>query len=258
MAIEITCECGKRLTVNDEFAGQRQQCPNCQEWLTLPMQPNSKTERPSVADRKSRMAEVMDGRLALVRSNVSLGISWIYVGYLMSVYVGTQEKVFATNVLQFFTILASVVTIVGKLMCLTAPSQVEGKEWIRLAVLVDGLAAFLSVAGPFMPLPPLVPRTALALTIGLLLALSNVCVVLFLRHLGEFLGQRNITEKASGLLKILRILLIAVLILVLLTLVNAQPLVAIGLIALLISMIVVTVLYLNLLSTCRNALSKDK
>ena len=80
--------------------------------------------------------------------------------------------------------------------------------------------------------------------------------MLFLRDLGEFLGQRNITEKASGVLSFVRILLIAVLILLLLTLFRAQPLVVLRLVALLIYGVVGTFRYLDLLSACRDALSK--
>jgi hypothetical protein len=36
MAISLTCECGKRLTVKDELAGKRVKCPGCATILTVP------------------------------------------------------------------------------------------------------------------------------------------------------------------------------------------------------------------------------
>lgn len=36
MAIQVTCACGKELSVNDELAGRRVKCPVCQETLSVP------------------------------------------------------------------------------------------------------------------------------------------------------------------------------------------------------------------------------
>ena len=36
MAIKVTCTCGKKLTVKDEFAGRQVKCPACQTMLKLP------------------------------------------------------------------------------------------------------------------------------------------------------------------------------------------------------------------------------
>lgn len=95
MAIDVTCECGKLLSVNDEFAGQRQQCPNCQKWLTLLKTPNRKTKQPANANHKSRKAETKDTRAALRHSDVPLGITWVYYGFLLVILVGVLEIVVA-------------------------------------------------------------------------------------------------------------------------------------------------------------------
>jgi len=37
MAIKVTCECGKQLTVKDQFAGKRVKCPGCGGPLVIPL-----------------------------------------------------------------------------------------------------------------------------------------------------------------------------------------------------------------------------
>lgn len=269
MAIDVTCQCGKLLSIDDEFAGQRQKCPNCQKWLTLPKTPNRKTEQPGAESRKRRKAETKEARAALGHSDVPLGIAWVYYGFLLVILVSvleivvsltsrrtvSQGEVSAASVLNVLALAASFLTIIGKFMCLTAPSEMYGKGWIRQALLVDMLAVFLCVIGKSVALSP---EMAVALVAAMILLpiWGFGSFVLFLRSLGEFLGQRNITEKAAGVLTFVRILLIAVLILLLLTLVNAQPLVVLGLVALLIYGIVGSLRYLALLSACRDALTK--
>ncbi len=177
------------------------------------------------------------------------------VGLLASRRTVAQGEVSAAGLLNVLTLAASFLTIVGKFMCLAAPSEMYGKGWIRQALLVDMLAVFLCVIGKFVALSPELVLALIAAMI-LLPIWGFGSFVMFLRSLGEFLGQLSITEKASGVLSFVRILLIAVLILLLLTLVNAQPLVVLGLVALLIYGIVGTFRYLDLLSACRNALAK--
>ena len=221
------------------------------------------------ANRQSRKAETKETREALRHSDVPLGITWVYYGFLLAVLVSVLEVVTsfaprrniaqgdlsATSVLSLLALAASFLTIVGKFMCLTAPSQMSGNGRVVLAVLLDGLAVFLCVAGKFMALSPELGMALMAAII-LLPIWGFASFVMFLRNLGEFLGQRNITEKATGVLSFVRILLIAVLILLLLTLVRAQPLVVLGFGALLIYGIVGSFRYLDLLSACRDALTK--
>ncbi len=221
------------------------------------------------ADRQSHKAETKETREALRHSDVPLGLAWVYYGFLLAVVVSVLEVVTsfaprrniaqgdfsATDMLSVLALAASFLTIVGKFMCLSAPSQMSGNGRVFLAVLLDGLAVFLCVAKSFAALSPELVMALMAAII-LLPIWGFASFVLFLRDLGEFLGQRNITERASGVLSFVRILLIAVLILLLLTLVRAQPLVVLGLVALLIYGIVGTFRYLDLLSACRDALSK--
>ncbi len=222
-----------------------------------------------VENRQSRKAETKETREALRHSDVPLGITWVYYGFLLAVLVGVLEVVTsfasqrniapgdlsASSVLSVLALAASFLTIVGKFMCLTAPSQMSGNGRVVLAVLLDAFAVFLCIAGKFMALSPELVMVLMAAII-LLPIWGFTSFVMFLRNLGEFLGQRNITEKASGVLSFVRILLIAVLILLLLSLVRAQPLAVLGLGALLIYGIVGSLRYLDLLSACRDALSK--
>jgi hypothetical protein len=47
MAISVTCECGKKLTVKDEIAGKRAKCPDCQAVLTVPLAVSSNGQKKS-------------------------------------------------------------------------------------------------------------------------------------------------------------------------------------------------------------------
>jgi hypothetical protein len=44
MPIEFACECGKRFSVRDEFAGKRTKCPACGAGLVVPELPKPETE----------------------------------------------------------------------------------------------------------------------------------------------------------------------------------------------------------------------
>lgn len=224
-----------------------------------------------VANRQSRKAETKEARAALKHSDVPLGVSWVYYGFLLVILVSvleivvslasrrtvSQGELSAAGVLNVLALAASFLTIVGKFLCLSAPSEMYGKGWIRQVLLVDMLAVFVCVIGKSVVLSPELVMVLMAAMI-LLPVWGFGSFVLFLRSLGEFLDQRNITDKAAGVLTFVRILLIAVLILLLLTLVNAQPLVALGLVVLLIYGIVGSLRYLALLSACRDALTKAK
>lgn len=44
MPVEFACECGKRFSVRDEFAGKRTKCPACGAGLVVPELPKPETE----------------------------------------------------------------------------------------------------------------------------------------------------------------------------------------------------------------------
>ncbi len=221
------------------------------------------------SNRQNRKSEIKEIREALRHSSVPLGITWVYYGFLLAVLVSVLEVFIsfsqqrnisqidpsASSLLSVLGLAASFLTIVGKWKCLTAPSQMPGKDWIFLAVLPDVLSVLTCVALTFVALSPGLVVTLVAGKIVLPIC-GFASFVMFLKHLGEVLGQHNITEKASEVLRFVRILLIAVLILLLLALVGAWPLVPLGLIALLIYGIVGSLRYLALLSACRDAMSK--
>ncbi len=61
MPILLTCECGKKLRVNDESAGKRVRCPSCKAILQAPAKAPAETEAPP-PKAKSRPAPVEDDR----------------------------------------------------------------------------------------------------------------------------------------------------------------------------------------------------
>ena len=44
MAIEVSCECGKRLRARDELAGRKARCPGCGKSIVVPMKVRADVE----------------------------------------------------------------------------------------------------------------------------------------------------------------------------------------------------------------------
>ncbi len=104
MAIDVTCECGKNFTVEDQLVGQRRQCPYCQQRPSLPSflssgtaNPNREREESAVSpfkmfasepgsNRKRSPSETRDLKAALQATKVPLGISCVFFGFLLSMF----------------------------------------------------------------------------------------------------------------------------------------------------------------------------
>ena len=270
MAVEVTCKCGKLLSLLDEFAGKRVQCPNCRKWSKLPKTSNRKTEQPVESARERRKSETKEARSALQQSNVATGLAWVYYGTALMVLVGvlqvcaalapqrnvSPDDLSATSVLNLMAFVAGVLTIVGKFQCLSAPNQMPGRGRMSQAVFIDVLAMSLCVFGKSATLPPEFVMALLAAMI-LLPIWGFASFVMFLRHLGEFLQRHDITEKATGVLHFVRMLLVGVLVWLLLFFTQIPPLILMGLIGLLIYAVVGTFRYLDLLSACQDELAKE-
>lgn len=216
MAIDVTCKCGKLISVGDEFEGRRQQCPNCRTWLTLPRRQDPQRETAAASLRLTK---------------VPAGISCVFFGLLLStivklvVYVGMAHDPQTVMMKLFWVLripwlLAGFLTGIGCLLCLTAPSRIVGKRYATLAAIFN----LMALAWDIMPmaLHTVFPTWSLdgfdliTLTGSMWLSqrvqvyvtvfslpplLGAICFILFLKHLGRFFGERDVAARAAGLLK---------------------------------------------------------
>lgn len=94
-------------------------------------------------------------------------------------------------------IVGSVLSLVGAGLCLTAPNEMPGKEAIYFAVAFDAAALLINVASHFTTLPRLI------VALPNLLAITGfVCFLVFLKHVGGFMGNNAITSQAEGTLNL--------------------------------------------------------
>ncbi len=212
--IEVICQCGKRLSVGEQFEG-RQQCPNCRKWLTL-----------------RRHDPQRDAAVASLRlTKVPLGISCVFFGFLLNTFVNLvvdlglpwyfQNARFFGWGLWIGWLLAGLLAGIGCLLCLTVPSQMPGKRYALLAALFNLIALAWNMI-PFgwrltvLPAWMTTGTNLLELTGSLWLMLhvqiivgwftllplvGAICFILFLKHLGHFLRERDLAARAAGLLK---------------------------------------------------------
>ena len=153
-------------------------------------------------------------------NKVPLGISLVFYGLELTAlaiilmiavpFVLAGNLMLARQVIFGLSILligAGILSFVGKGLCLTAPSEMQGKQAIYLAVVLDVLAILIQVASPFTTVPKMVGNSSNLLAIA-----AFVCFLLFLQQLARFLHDDELTSKSAGLLK-LGIALVVVLVL---------------------------------------------
>lgn len=144
----------------------------------------------------------------LGRSLVPLGLNCIYWSFMTTVLIMISVFVVAffsgrqlwfllpfVMVMRVLALGAGLVTMIGKLMCLTAPARMSGKPFIVIAALIDLLAFSLGIANLITDLP-----RPLAAGIGLISVAGFVCFILFLQQLGRHLRESDIVNRATGLL----------------------------------------------------------
>ena len=150
-------------------------------------------------------------------NKVPLGISLVFFGleltalaliliFIMPLVLGGNPALLASALLGL-TILflaAGILSFVGKALCLTAPSDMGGRQAIYLAVLFDALAMSVNVISKFVTLPKLVASSSSLLTI-----IAFTCFLLFLEDLGRFLHDGDLTRKSTGLLKLWIVLVVS-------------------------------------------------
>lgn len=297
-------ECSESHRVKDEAVGKRFKCRGCGKFLKVeaPAPPeddfsnfddaelndedaeeseeaadDSRKKAPrraksASAGRKGSTKAGKPKSVPIGRTKVPLGIDCVFFGFLATILVvlivfavtwssrGNPVKV--VPVLFWMSLVgfaATVVTTVGKLLCLTAPPQMPGKGTIYVAVAIDVLALSITMASFVATVPAL-----LTSAINLLSIAGFVSFILFLQNLGDFLGERDLRERGSGVLMLgigIVVLLAVQVGLALAAQARALPPIVAGLGVLLVMLVLLVVgvffviRYAGLLSTCRYALS---
>lgn len=90
-------------------------------------------------------------------------------------------------------LVASILSLVGTGLCLTAPQQMPGKEAIYLTVGLDVVVVLIHVAGNFTRLPVLIAALP-----NLLAITGFVSFLVFLKHVSGFVGSSELVSKAEG------------------------------------------------------------
>lgn len=302
MPITVTCdECSESHRVKDDAVGKRFKCKGCGKSLKVeaPAPPEdgfsnfddaelsdedaevegtesySRKKAPKLATSSRKSAQSKSGKpksVPLRKTKVPLGIDFVFFGFLFYILVilivvavswsnrGDPRKV--GPILYWLTLsgfAATIVTTVGKLLCLTAPPQMSGKGTIYGAVGIDVLSISITIASLVTTLPAL-----LTSAINLLSVAGFVGFILFLQQLGDFMCERDLRERGSGVLKMgigVVVLWLLIVGLAMLALAKAIPLLVAGpgisllWLVLLVVGIIFVIRYVGLLSTCRYALS---
>lgn len=297
-------ECSESHRVKDDAVGKKFKCKGCGKSLTVqaPAPPEDdftnfddaglsdehegeaeeaeaysrkKTPRRAKSASAGRKGSTKTGQpksVPIGRTKVPLGIDCVFFGFLATILVvlivfavawssrGNPVKV--VPVLFWMSLVgfaATVVTTVGKLLCLTAPPQMSGKGTIYVAVAIDVLALSITMASFVTTVPAL-----LTSAVNLLSIAGFVSFILFLQNLGDFLGERDLRERGSGVLMLgigIVVLLAVQVGLALAAQARALPPIVAGLgvllvmLALLVVGVFFVIRYAGLLSTCRYALS---
>lgn len=300
MPITVTCdECSESHRVKDDAVGKRFKCKGCGKSLVVKAPPPPeddfgnfdeadfsedeaddsdgeylpKTSKPKAAPKKTVKGK--SGRskpVSIHRTKVPLGVDCVYFGFLLTILMfviafaigwsnrGKPPVAAAGAVwLGLLGLAATIITTVGKLLCLTAPSNMSGRGSIFVAVAIDLLSLSITAANLLTVVPPLLKGA-----INLLSIAGFVCFILFLQHLGDFLGERDLRERGTGVLQLgigIVVLLVVQYGLALAALGKALPPIIAGLGILLLMLVLLAVgiwfviRYAGLLSTCRYALA---
>jgi hypothetical protein len=128
--------------------------------------------------------------LALTILSVIILIITPFAGSLVFLLVGVIGTVIAFLV-------AQVMAIVGKLLCLTAPERMAGKATIYISVMFDLISiiiAYFQGIGAF-------PQNGAGLQ-TIISAIAYVSFLIFLKQVAEFIHKNNLAKDAEGVLLI--------------------------------------------------------
>ena len=128
--------------------------------------------------------------LALTILSVIILIITHFAGSLVFLFVGVIGTIIAS-------VVAQVMAIVGKLLCLTAPERMTGKETIYISVMFDLISiiiAYFQGIGAFS-------RNGAGLQ-TIISAIAYVSFLIFLKQVAEFINKNNLAKNAEGVLLI--------------------------------------------------------
>ena len=295
MPITVTCdECSESHRVKDDAVGKRFKCKGCGKSLKVEAAPppyiefdnieqasvndefdesahaDGAPKRAKSASRSSSKIKSSKPKLVpLQKTKVPLGIDCVYFGFLLTIAVMfgafALDWSFRGNLrillpgllgLLLLGFAANILTTIGKLMCLTAPPQMTGKWSISLSASIDILALVVGVAGHFRFLSPFVLAASKLIPI-----IGFLFFLLFLKQLGVFLGERDISERANGVAAVgIAIVVLWLAIILQLFVFPMRAAMVVGLligVILLIVGIIGVIRYLRLLTACRYALANS-
>ena len=161
----------------------------------------SKTERGTKSATSSVQVK------SLQATQVPLGISLVYyslalmllaiIGMFLSPFLLSGNPLLVVRAIVGLGFVASVLSLIGTGLCLTAPGEMPGKKAIYIAVALDAAVILINVASHFTTLPRLI------VAIPNLLAIAGfVSFLVFLKHVGGFMGNNAITSQAEGALNL--------------------------------------------------------
>jgi ribosomal protein S27E len=163
-------------------------------------------EKVSMAEEDQHKPRTVTKRTTASRQNASLssvqlGITFIYIGVLLivaAIIVGVLALLLKAPLLIICGVLliasSSLLSTIGRILCLTVPNQVGAKAMICFSVAFDILALFLTVS-------PVIPGMQnLSVFSGPSSVLAIIFFVIFLRKLAVYIRSDDLAQRASEVL----------------------------------------------------------
>jgi uncharacterized membrane protein len=192
--------------------------------------------------------------LRLVLFGLVVSILTVAAAFLVPFLVGQGDfdtVLLLIRILLVMGVIGSILSITGKIFCLSTPKEMKGVEIIYIAVSFEVVSAILGIAQIVTVVSPLVRLGG-----GILSLAAFVLFLLYLRSLAEYVGDRASAANASSVL-VLGIALVVCLVLSLL-LALAQGgglLVLVLVIAILVLGIIMLIRYVGLLIALGNSVA---
>lgn len=141
---------------------------------------------------------------------VQLGISLVFWGLeltalailviLVTPFVAARNLAILLAVMTgipIMLVIAGLMSMVGKILCLAVPGEMEGKGVIYVCVAFDLISLLISLAEKVTTVPAILSQW-----VGFFPVIGFVLFLIFLRKLAEFIQNNDLAEKAGGLLKL--------------------------------------------------------
>ena len=157
----------------------------------------NKVEHNPIQGSKQHAGSRQSGSL----DNVQRGITFLYVAVLLNVaavvsfvLVLLMQAAPLLIVFALLLIASSMLSMIGRILCLTIPKQVGATVLIYFAVGLDVMALFATVSRMIPGIPNLSGIS------GLLSVLGTVLFVIFLRKLATYIKSDDLVQRASAIL----------------------------------------------------------